>query len=67
MKIIAGLDKSFQGEVVSPDIMSGIFLRSPSWIHQTARIVMEGVQPIVDILKEYEDVTINLASHADMR
>jgi len=63
LKIIAGLDKSFQGEVVfSPGYRVGYLSQEPELdTTKTAReIVMEGVQPIVDILKEYEDVNNKL-------
>jgi sulfate-transporting ATPase len=63
LKIIAGLDKSFQGEVVfSPGYRVGFLSQEPELdTTKTAReIVMEGVQPIVDILKEYEDVNNKL-------
>ena len=63
LKIIAGLDKSFQGDVVfSPGYTVGYLPQEPELDNsKTAReIVMEGVQEIVDILKEYEDVNIKL-------
>lgn len=63
LKIIAGLDKSFQGEVVfSPGYSVGYLSQEPELDNtKTAReIVMEGVQPVVDVLKEYEEVNIKL-------
>jgi sulfate-transporting ATPase len=63
LKIIAGLDKSFQGEVVfSPGYNVGYLPQEPELDNtKTAReIVMEGVQPIVDILNEYEAVNNRL-------
>ena len=63
LKIIAGLDKSFQGDVVfSPGYTVGYLPQEPELDNsKTAReIVMEGVQEIVDVLKEYEDVNIKL-------
>ena len=59
MKIIAGIDKSFTGEVVfSPGYTVGYLEQEPKLDERkTAKeIVMEGVQPIVDLLKEYDDV-----------
>src|SRR6185436_3840090 len=59
LKIIAGIEKSFQGEVVfSPGYDVGYLEQEPKLDDtKTAReIVMEGVQPIVDLLKEYDDV-----------
>jgi sulfate-transporting ATPase len=59
LKIIAGLDKSFLGEVVfSPGYTVGYLEQEPS-LDETKtvkEIVMEGVQKVVDILKEYEAV-----------
>jgi ATPase subunit of ABC transporter with duplicated ATPase domains len=59
LKIIAGLEKSYQGEVVfSPGYSVGYLSQEPQLDEsKTAKeIVMEGVQPIVDLLKEYDDV-----------
>ena len=59
MKIIAGIDKSFTGEVVfSPGYTVGYLEQEPKLDERkTAKeIVMEGVQPIVDLLKEYDEV-----------
>ena len=59
MKIIAGIDKSFTVEVVfSPGYTVGYLEQEPKLDEsKTAKeIVMEGVQPIVDLLKEYDDV-----------
>jgi len=59
LKIIAGLDKSFLGEVVfSPGYSVGYLEQEPSLDENKTvkEIVMEGVQKVVDILKEYEDV-----------
>jgi ATP-binding cassette ChvD family protein len=68
LKIIAGLDKSFQGDVVfSPGYDVGYLEQEPQLDNtKTAReIVMEGVQPIVDMLKEYEDVNNKFAEPMD--
>lgn len=59
MKIIAGLDKSFQGDVVfSPGYTVGYLPQEPELdLKKTVKeIVMEGVQDVVDILKEYEEI-----------
>ncbi|HEX5001502.1 MAG TPA: energy-dependent translational throttle protein EttA [Bacteroidia bacterium] len=64
LKIIAGIEKSFQGEVVfSPGYTVGYLPQEPQLDEtKTAReIVMEAVQPIVDILKEYEEVNNKFA------
>ena len=68
LRIIAGLDKSFQGDVVfSPGYNVGYLPQEPELDEsKTAReIVMEGVQPIVDILKEYDDVNNKLGEPLD--
>jgi len=59
MRIIAGLDKSFQGEVVfAPGYTVGYLEQEPRLDEEsTARdIVLEGLKPITDLLKEYDDV-----------
>ena len=59
MKIIAGLDKSFQGDVVfSPGYSVGYLPQEPELDpNKTVRdIVLEGAQEIVDVLAEYEEI-----------
>jgi len=59
LKIIAGLDKSYQGDVVfSPGYTVGYLPQEPQLDNsKTAKeVVMEAVQEIVDVLKEYEEV-----------
>ena len=59
LKIIAGIDKDYQGEVVfSPGYSVGYLEQDPKLeAGKTVKeIVQEGVQEIVDILKEYEEV-----------
>ncbi|TCV05578.1 ATP-binding cassette ChvD family protein [Sphingobacterium alimentarium] len=59
LKIIAGLDKSYQGEVVfSPGYSVGFLAQEPELDpEKTVReIVEEGVAEITAILKEYEDI-----------
>ncbi len=59
MKIIAGLDQSFQGDVVwSPGYSVGYLPQEPQLDdNKTVReIVEEGVKPITDALKEYEEI-----------
>lgn len=61
LKIIAGLDKSYQGEVVfSPGYSVGYLPQEPQLDDQLTvkEEVMKGVQEIVDILKEYEEVNM---------
>ncbi len=64
MKIIAGIEKSFNGEVVfSPGYTVGYLSQEPDFDHsKTAReIVMEGVQKTVDLLKEFEEINNKFA------
>ena len=59
MKIIAGLEKDYQGEVVfSPGYSVGYLPQDPQLDpNKTVKeVVMEGVQPIVDALAEYEEI-----------
>lgn len=59
MKIIAGLDNDYQGEVVwAPGYSVGYLPQEPHLDDsKTVReIVREGVQPIVDALTEYEEI-----------
>jgi ATP-binding cassette ChvD family protein len=59
LKIIAGLDKSYQGEVVfSPGFSVGYLAQEPHLdpSKTVKEVVMEGVQPIVDALNEYEEI-----------
>lgn len=61
MKIIAGLEKSYQGEVViSPGYTVGYLAQEP-YLDETKtvkEIVMEGVQGTVDALAEYEEINL---------
>ncbi len=59
LKIIAGIDKSYQGNVVfSPGYSVGYLEQDPQLDpDKTVReVVEEGVKPIMDLLKEYEEV-----------
>lgn len=59
LKIIAGIDKSYQGNVVfSPGYSVGYLEQDPKLDpDKTVReVVEEGVKPVMDLLKEYEDV-----------
>ena len=61
LKIIAGLDQSYQGNVVfSPGYSVGYLPQEPQLDDdKTVRqVVEEGVQHIVDALKEYEDINL---------
>ena len=59
LKIIAGIEKDYQGEVVfSPGYSVGYLEQDPKLEpgKTVKEIVQEGVQEIVDTLKEYEEV-----------
>lgn len=59
LKIIAGIDKEYQGEVVfSPGYSVGYLEQDPKLEpgKTVKEVVQEGVQEIVDTLKEYEQV-----------
>ena len=64
LKIIAGIDKSYQGEVVfAPGYSIGYLPQEPQLDDALTvkEVVMQGVQKIVDILKEYEEVNMKFA------
>ena len=64
LKIIAGIDKSYQGEVVfAPGYSIGYLPQEPQLDDNLTvkEIVMQGVQKIVDVLKEYEEVNMKFA------
>ena len=64
MKIIAGIEKEYQGEVVwAPGYSVGYLEQDPKLDpNKTVReVVQEGVQPIVDMLKEYDDINMAFA------
>ena len=59
MKIIAGLDQQYQGQVVfSPGYSVGYLPQGPQLddTKTVIDVVKEGVQPIVDALTEYEEI-----------
>ena len=67
MKIIAGIEKSYQGEVVwAPGYTVGYLEQEPSMDPEKTvlEVVQEGVQEVVDLLREYEEV--NLKFHEPM-
>jgi len=64
LKIIAGVEKSFQGQVVfSPGYRVGMLEQDPQLDNSKTvkQIVEEGVQEVVDLLKEYEAVNNKFA------
>ncbi len=59
LKIIAGIDKDYQGEVVfSPGYSVGYLEQDPKLdpSKTVVEVVREGVQPIMDLLKEFDEV-----------
>ena len=61
LKIIAGIEKEFQGDVVSDKSFSVGYLEQDPKLDETKTvidIVREGVQPIMDMLAEYEDINL---------
>ena len=64
LKIIAGIEKEYHGEVVwSPGYSVGYLEQDPKLDpSKTVReVVQEGVQPIMDMLKEYDDINMAFA------
>ena len=64
LKIIAGIEKEYQGEVVwAPGYSVGYLEQDPKLDpNKTVReVVQEGVQPIMDMLKEYDDINMAFA------
>lgn len=68
MKIIAGIEKSYQGEVVwAPGYSVGYLEQEPQLDDsKTVReVVEEGVQEVVDVLKEYEEINMKFMEPMD--
>ncbi|MCI7728423.1 MAG: energy-dependent translational throttle protein EttA [Bacteroidales bacterium] len=64
MKIIAGIDKQYEGEVVfSPGYNVGYLEQEPKFNEDKTvkEVVQEGVQPIMDMLKEFEEINAAFA------
>ena len=64
LKIIAGIDKSYQGEVVfSPGYSVGYLEQEPQLdpAKTVIEVVREGVQPIMDLLAEFDKVNESFA------
>jgi len=67
MKIIAGLDQAYQGDVVfSPGYSVGYLPQEPELDLEKSvkEIVMEGCQETVDVLKEYEEINNSFMDEA---
>ena len=64
LKIIAGVDKSYQGEVVfSPGYSVGYLEQEPKLddTKTVKEVVQEAVQETVDLMKEYEEINMKFA------
>ena len=64
LKVIAGTEKSFQGEVVfSPGYSVGMLEQEPllDETKTVRQVVEEGVYEVVQLLKEYEEVNLKFA------
>jgi ATP-binding cassette ChvD family protein len=64
LKILAGTDKDFNGETaISPGFTVGMLEQEPQLDNTKTvkEIVQEGVQEIVDVLKEYDDINAKFA------
>src|SRR5574344_849958 len=64
LKIIAGVEKSYQGEVVfAPGYSVGYLEQEPHLDEgkTVKQVVEEGVQSVVDLMKEYEEVNAKFA------
>ncbi|MDD2327908.1 MAG: energy-dependent translational throttle protein EttA [bacterium] len=64
LKIIAGIEKEYQGEVVSDKSFSVGYLEQDPKLDDNKtviEVVREGVQPIMDLLAEYEEINLKFA------
>ncbi len=61
LKMIAGIEKEYQGEIVSDKSFTVAYLEQDPKLDETKTvidIVREGVQPVMDLLNEYEDINL---------
>lgn len=68
MKIIAGIEKSYQGEVVwAPGYSVGYLEQEPELddTKTVKDVVSEGVQEVMDVLKEYEEINMKFCEPMD--
>ena len=64
LRILAGVDQEFQGKTtVSPGFTIGFLEQEPQLdpAKTVRQIVEEGVQPIVDLLKQYDEINAKFA------
>lgn len=67
LRIIAGMDKEYQGEVVfSPGFSVGMLEQEPDLDPEKTvkQVVEEGAKETVDLLKEFEDINLKFADPA---
>ena len=68
LKIIAGVEKSYKGEVVwAPGYSVGYLEQEPQMDPEKTvlEVVQEGVQPVMDILQEYNDISLKFMEPMD--
>ena len=68
LKIIAGVEKPTRGEVVwAPGYSVGYLEQEPQMDPEKTvlEVVQEGVQPIMDILQEYNEISMKFMEHMD--
>ena len=68
LKIIAGVEKSYKGEVVwAPGYSVGYLEQEPQMDPEKTvlEVVQEGVQQVMDILQEYNDISIKFMEPMD--
>ena len=61
LKIIAGIEKEYQGDVVSDKSFSVGYLEQDPKLEDSKtviEVVREGVQPVMDLLAEYEEINL---------
>ena len=68
LKIMAGIDKEFNGEIIHSEGYNIGYLEQEPLINETKtvrEVVEEGVQAIVDLLKEYNEINEKFAEPMD--
>ncbi len=68
LKIIAGVEKQYKGEVVwAPGYSVGYLEQEPQMDPEKTvlEVVQEGVQPVMDILQEYNDISLKFMEPMD--
>ncbi len=64
LKMIAGLDQSYEGEIMFPKEHTTGYLEQDPKLDESKtvkEIVSEGVQELVDVMKEYEEVNLKFS------